>query len=70
MFNISITGFDNGKLNIEVLNTMGMLIHSKSFESSNNLAESTLDLSNFNNGIYFIRVKGEDGFTIKRIVKK
>jgi len=68
-FNVSITGFENGNIDLEVFNAMGRLIHSESTKSTNKLVKTTLDLNNESTGVYFIRIKANDGFVVKRIVK-
>ncbi len=38
-------------------------------KSTNKLLKTTLDLNKESTGVYFVRIKANDGFTVKRIVK-
>ena len=69
VFNISITGFDNETVNVGVYNTIGEVIYAESVSSANDLIKTSFDLSDVPNGIYYIRVIGDNGYTVKKIVK-
>lgn len=69
IYNISVTGFEDGEITISVYNTLGELFTSKIMNSKSGLLNTTLDLSSIPNGIYFIRVFANDGYTVQRIVK-
>ena len=69
IFNISITGFDNETVNVGVYNVIGEVLYSESVTSKNDLMKTSFDLSDIPDGIYFIRVIAENGYTVKKIVK-
>lgn len=69
VFNVSITGFEDGTMNIGVYNALGEVLYSESANSVNGLVNTSFELSDIPNGIYFIRVFANDGYTVKRIVK-
>jgi len=61
----SIANGNNTIENIEVFDVTGKSIKSKS--SSDN---STFDISNVSNGIYFVKISANNQTTVKRIIKK
>lgn len=52
-------------LPITIINIVGEVI----YESTITSQQSTIDLSNFSNGIYFVRMQSEKGMIVKKIIK-
>jgi len=69
VFNVSISGFENETVNVGVYNTIGEVLMSESATSTNNSIITSFDLSDLPNGVYFIRVIADNGYTVKRIIK-
>lgn len=69
IFNVSISGFENETVNVGIYNTIGEVFISESATSVNNMINTSFDLSDVPNGIYFVRVFGKDSYTVKKIVK-
>jgi hypothetical protein len=69
IFNLNIAGFENEKVNVGVYNTMGQAIATKLLTSSNNIIETSFDLSGLTNGVYYVRVFGQEDYTVKKIIK-
>jgi len=62
-----ITILSKGNLNkIEVINFLGQTVFSQSLSGN----ESTLNISTFNSGIYFVRVTTDNGTNVQKFVKK
>ena len=65
---ITITLENNAVINsIEVVNFLGQTVVSK---TNLNKMETTLDVSNLNNGIYFVRVVSNNGPSVQKFIKQ
>ena len=65
---ITITLENNAVINsIEVVNFLGQTVVSK---TNLNKMDTTLDVSNLNNGIYFVRVVSNNGSSVQKFVKQ
>ncbi|MGQ0827721.1 MAG: T9SS type A sorting domain-containing protein [Bacteroidota bacterium] len=65
---ISLTINCNDSFNIEIQNSMGQCIFNK---NAIMFSESTIDLSGYDGGIYFVRISDSKGnFVVKKIVKE
>ena len=51
---------------VEVLNYLGQVIYSQSVSSNN----FTLNVANYADGVYFIRISGNDGIATQKLIKK
>ncbi len=69
VFNLSITGYENETVNVGVYNTIGEVLYSESVTSVNGMMKTSFDLSDAPDGIYFIRIFGNDAYTVKKIIK-
>jgi hypothetical protein len=69
VFNLIVSGFDDGAINIGVYNALGEVYYSESAQSVGGILNTSFDLSDIPDGIYFIRVLADDGYTVKRIIK-
>ena len=63
ILNVSCTDFFNAE--IEIRNTLGELLFSENLKKEN----TKIDLSSFTSGIYFISIRGNDFFGMKKIFK-
>ncbi|MDG1476947.1 MAG: peptide-N-glycosidase F-related protein [Vicingaceae bacterium] len=69
IFNVSISGFENETVNVGIYNIIGEVLMTESATSVNNSLKTSFDLSDVPNGIYFVRVFGEESYTVKKIIK-
>jgi hypothetical protein len=67
---VNISGFENEKVNVGIYNTMGQVITTKALISSQNMIETSFDLSELSNGVYYVRVFGQNDYTVKKIIKR
>ena len=66
--NITITTENNVTINaVQIINFLGQIVFSQS--NINNTAK-TLDVSNLDSGVYFVRVVAENGTAIQKFVKR
>lgn len=63
---VNVKGW-TGKINIKIINTLGMVI--KTITVNEFQEEIKFEMNEFSNGIYFIKVSGENGEAIKRVIK-
>lgn len=61
MLNVSAENYNK----VELINLLGQVVYTNSI---NNFAE--INVSNLNNGVYFVRLSGENGTTTQRFIKK
>jgi hypothetical protein len=64
--NIEISGLDEGFVNIEIFNTMGYLMQK---EAINNNGVYSFNISNFTQGIYYIRIIYKSAVISEKIIK-
>ncbi len=69
IFNMSLFGFENGTVQIEVYNAIGEVYFNETNNVSNNILKSSINLKDAPNGIYFLKVISDGNYTVKRIVK-
>jgi hypothetical protein len=55
---------------IEVITIYGQIIYQASFNKMGAETTTTIDLSNYVNGIYFIRINGNDFSVLKKVIKE
>ena len=66
---INIAGVQTLPLTMELIDLSGRILNSTSYQTKD--INETINVSNFNSGVYFIRIKNENGFkTIKFVVTK
>jgi hypothetical protein len=66
---ISISGVKTLPLQIEVIDLSGRVLNTRSYTSKE--INDNINVSNFSNGVYFLRIKNENGFkAIKFVVTK
>lgn len=67
--NVTVKSTDDSAIkSIRVVGTMGNMVKSKSYNS--NCTEANLDLSNCQNGIYYIQIEKSTGIETTKIIKK
>jgi len=59
----------SGKLQMQLLTMTGQLIWDSDFESSTNVLNTTIDMSKFAKGIYYLKVKQQNQLTVKKVIK-
>ena len=67
-FSLILNAGDQTKINIRIYNVLGSIVYSESNVNVFNKLTKTLDLSSMPAGIYHLRVDGEKGTSIRRIV--
>ncbi|MES2764061.1 MAG: CHRD domain-containing protein [Bacteroidota bacterium] len=55
---------------VEVLSIYGQVIYKSSTDKTGSETIATIDLSNYTNGIYFIRINGSDFSVLKKVIKE
>ena len=61
---LTLTSEKDGINEVEIVNALGQIVKEFSFETS-----TTLDIKDFNNGVYFIKILGENILTKKLVVR-
>ncbi len=51
---------------VEIMNYLGQVIFSQNITNNN----FTLNVANYADGVYFIRISGNDGIATQKLVKK
>jgi len=69
IFNVDLVGFGSGEINIQVYNMMGQLITTKNIQSDLGDEMIPVDISNFSNGMYIVRVSGNGYYHSEQIIK-
>jgi PKD repeat protein len=59
----------SGKLQMQLLTMTGQLIWNSDFESSTNELNTTIDMSKFAKGIYYLKVKQQNQLIVKKVIK-
>ncbi len=67
LFTVELNSNDNN-VSIQVVNTLSSIVYEKSGIEINGNFKTTIDLSNFNNGVYFLVIKSNSGRIVKRII--
>lgn len=65
LVNVDISQFDNQKMNISIINYLGQITEAKTQRSTSNL---TIDLSNYQKGIYFIEIRSDEKLERAKII--
>ncbi len=55
---------------IEVISIYGQLVYQQRFNTTGTGTTATIDLSNYANGIYFIRISGDDYSVLEKVIKE
>jgi len=69
LFNLSIFGFEDGDVTVEVFNSIGEKYYTKLETITNNSLKNTISLKDAPNGIYFLRIVADGVYSVKRIIK-
>lgn len=67
LVNVDINSRENGMFTINVYNTVGSLVLSQQAEGN---STETLDVTNLPAGLYMMEVSGENGKTVRKLIKK
>ena len=65
---IAITGFEGRKLELRVLNVIGSIIYRETITELNDRFTKTLDLSKFANGLYYVKLEGDNASEMRKLV--
>lgn len=67
--NISLVGFDK-KVTVDVYNSIGRLVYSEEVTTENELYTGTVDVRNFENGVYIIKVADGKHNAQQKVIKQ
>jgi PKD repeat protein len=68
LFTVGLTGKNDKNVTIQVVNTLSSVVFEKSGIEINGSFKTNIDLSEFNNGVYFLIIKNNNGRIVKRII--
>jgi len=69
VFNIELQDEYLGETNVSVVDELGRVVFEQSINKDKELMNCKFDLSNYSNGIYFVKIQSDKKTTTKRIVK-
>lgn len=69
MLYVQLPAITSGKLQMQLLTMTGQCIWSNHFESFNGIFSTTIDMSKFAKGIYYLRVQQQNQLTVKKVIK-
>ena len=69
IFNVDLFGFMEGDINLTVYNSVGGEVFNSSWKTNTGQLSTKIDLNNYKNGIYFVKVTANNDYIIKKIVK-
>ncbi len=69
IFNVDLLGFGQGEMNIQVYNMMGQLVVNKLFYSENGQEIIQVDLSNFADGMYIVKMGANGKYHSQQVIK-
>jgi hypothetical protein len=67
---ITVNTVNKPIVSVEVISTYGQIIYSATPNKTSPQTTITIDLSNYSNGIYFIRTSGPDFSVLKKVIKE
>jgi hypothetical protein len=65
---ISISGAAGRKMELRVLNVIGRVIYRESLTELNDRFITTLDLSKFASGLYYVKLESEESSTMRKLI--
>lgn len=68
VFTIELTGEGMGQVNVKVYDLTGTLVHQESGMNANDGFSSRIDLSNFPQGMYFVKVSHNNGSAVRKFL--
>ena len=68
LFTVELSGKNDKNVTIQVVNTLSAVVFEKSGIEINGNFKTNINLSEFNNGIYFLIIKNNNGRIVKRII--
>jgi hypothetical protein len=69
IFNIEIDGFEGNEFTLELLDAQGRLLYSETFANTQEYMLRNLNLSDYADGIYHLRINDGEQFNYKKITK-
>jgi Peptidase C10 family/Secretion system C-terminal sorting domain/CUB domain/Spi protease inhibitor len=70
VLNISFNNALAGEVNIEIISITGMLVYQENTSADANVFEKSIDISDFSEGVYFVRISNNNSTVNKRVVVK
>jgi len=67
-FTLQLEGKKGNKVSIEMYNSIGQQVMSKTLILQSNILSEQIDVNEFNQGIYFVNIKTENLFTSKKLI--
>lgn len=67
-FVLNLTNYVKNDLNIDVLDQLGKVVYKESLTENNQGNRHVIDLKNYPNGIYFLRLSSTEGVATKKII--
>ncbi len=67
--NIFIEDEYTGKTEITLMNEIGMVVYSKSFDKTDLTYQTEINMNEFSNGVYFLRINSEQKSITKKVMK-
>jgi len=68
VFNLAINGIYNDDLSLEIFNLTGSKVYSEVVTNKYGKLSKQIDISSFGKGIYYMKLKGKDVNTVRKIV--
>jgi len=70
VYTIECSGIKTGKGSINIFDNIGKLVLAREIDFDTNTFKTSFDISEFNNGIYSVRIENGKQSIVKRIIKK
>lgn len=70
LVNLVVETTENVEVEIMIVNVVGESIFNNTYQASNGINKYPIDLTNYTQGIYFVRISQGDDYIIKKIVKQ
>ena len=65
---VAINGFMGHRLELQVLNVIGSVVHRETITELNERYTKTLDLSKFANGLYYVKLDGDNASEMRKLI--
>jgi CHRD domain/Secretion system C-terminal sorting domain len=66
---LNLSSQRTGKLSIQIVNTLGQVVYSENTTNRTGDFQSTIDVSGWSNGVYFLNINDGQGMVSRKIVK-
>lgn len=65
---LAINGFMGHRLELQVLNVIGSIVYRETITELNDRYIKTLDLSKFANGLYYVKLDGDNASEMRKLI--